>query len=119
MRGQWRRLLTRQWMTTHALVWFAVALFLTLGWWQAIRAGQGNARSIGYALEWPTFAIIVLFLWVRAMRDELRNPASAAAAEGPQPVSDRPVIDDSDDPELAAYNRHLADLHNKHLQSRR
>src|SRR4051812_46144076 len=121
MREGWRRFTTRQWMGTHALVLFAVALFLLLGWWQAIRAGEGNARSIGYALEWPTFAMIVLFLWIRAMRNEARNPELADKSrthDAERDVTPDP-IDEATDPELAAYNRYLSDLHRQDLQSRR
>lgn len=108
----------------HALVLFAVTGFLALGWWQAIRAGDGNARSIGYALEWPTFAIIVIFLWIRAMRTELRMPpgsvAQTASAYDGQLIQTAPEpITDAEDPELAAYNRYLADLNREDTQSRR
>jgi DNA-binding transcriptional regulator of glucitol operon len=108
----------------HALVLFVVAAFLTLGWWQAIRAGDGNARSIGYALEWPTFAIIVIFLWVRAMRTELRMPegstdSPASYAAQLMPPRHQVSTDEDDDPELAAYNRYLAELNDKDLQSPR
>lgn len=108
----------------HALVLFVIAAFLTLGWWQAIRAGDGNARSYGYALQWPTFALIVIFLWIRAMRTELRTPpgstdSTASYAAQLMPPRPQPVTDEEEDPELAAYNRYLADLNRRDLQSRR
>jgi len=105
----------------------AVTGFLALGWWQAIRAGDGNARSYGYAAEWPTFALIVLFLWVRAMRTELRTPegappepahTSAIPHERELVVQDVIAAHEADDPELAAYNRYLGGLHQKDLQMR-
>ncbi|MDX6286064.1 MAG: hypothetical protein QOG53_1549 [Frankiales bacterium] len=117
-----RRLLTRHWLGMHALVVFVIAAFLTLGWWQAVRAGDGNPRSYGYALEWPTFAVIVVFLWIRAMRTELRTPPgstnSSARAQDLQPVQRTvDIVNDDEDPELAAYNRYLADLNREDLQS--
>ena len=108
----------------HALVLFAVAGFLTLGWWQAIRAGEGNPRSYGYAAEWPTFAIIVIFLWIRAMRMELKNPDAhepttpAVTPPVPAQLEIGPTTDEQD-PELAAYNNYLADLNRRDAQSRR
>ena len=126
------RLLTRHWLGVHAAVLLAVTAFLALGWWQAIRAGEGNARSYGYAAEWPTFAVIVLFLWVRAMRTELRTPAdqprSTEAAPTPTtaPATERTLTareviaaDEAEDPELAAYNRYLSGLHERHAKSGR
>lgn len=108
----------------HALVVFGVAGFLALGWWQAIRAGDGNARSIGYALEWPTFAIIVIFLWIRAMRTELRTPpgsrdTTTTAYDAQLPRPEMPPVSDDEDPELAAYNLYLAELNREDTQSRR
>lgn len=118
-----RRLLTRHWVGMHALVVFAVAAFLALGWWQAVRAGDGNPRSYGYALEWPTFAIIIIFLWIRAMRTELRTPPGAEQPSTPMydSITQRTVddINEDDDPELAAYNRYLAELNREDLQSHR
>jgi hypothetical protein len=105
----------------------AVAGFLALGWWQAIRAGDGNARSYGYAAEWPTFALIVVFLWVRAMRTELRTPEghvpeppmfTPAMRERELVVQDVIAADEAEDPELAAYNRYLSGLHQKDAQMR-
>lgn len=116
-----RRLLNRHWLGMHALVVFTVAAFLTLGWWQAVRAGAGNARSYGYALEWPTFALIVIFLWIRAMRTELRTPPGSERPTGQMydGVTQRSAddINDEDDPELAAYNRYLSELNQQDLQS--
>ena len=123
MRGNGNRFLTRQWLGTHALVLFAVFAFLALGWWQASRAGDGNMRSYGYALQWPTFAIIVIFLWIRAMRTELRTPPvdpnMPGAFDAAQTQPSVEPITDENDPELAAYNRYLADLNRQDAHSRR
>ena len=103
-----------------------VVVFLGLGWWQWTRGESGNARSFGYALEWPAFAIFVVVFWIRMMRDELKPPRpdeTDAAAEGPGDGGEitgdrehtpadamRPEIDAEEDPELAAYNAYLARL---------
>ena len=115
-----RRFLTMRWIRYHLLMVLLVVVFLGLGWWQWTRGEGGNARSYGYALEWPAFAIFVVVFWVRMIRDELKPPrpeeapeetAEAAAPEFPDVV--RPVIDPEEDPELAAYNAYLARLNDK------
>jgi len=95
-----------------------VVTFLALGWWQWTRGEGGNARSYGYALEWPAFAIFVVIFWVRMIRDELKPPkaeeeAAEEAAEPEFPDVVRPEIDPDEDPELAAYNAYLARLNEK------
>lgn len=121
-----RRLLTPKWLLFHAVVWAAVAGMLVLGWWQVNRAAGGNALSFGYAIQWPAFAGFVIFIWVREMRRTLRPPEPAGPAEPdsaeaaapptrsaavrrtrPAPRTG-PAYDDSDDEQLAEYNRYLA-----------
>jgi DNA-binding transcriptional regulator of glucitol operon len=110
-----RRLLTPRWLAVHAGAVVIVLAFLGLGWWQWVRAEDGNARSLGYMFEWPVFALFVIFVWVRTMWQEVRR------ARGDEPEPDRLVstrrrtvtplpADDEQDEELAAYNRYLARL---------
>jgi hypothetical protein len=102
-----------------------VATFLALGWWQAGRAADGNMLSWAYTFEWPLFAIFVIALWIKEMRQTLRRggeqPTSVAP---PAPARRGPVItrratatpvavEDGSDPQLVAYNRYLAWL-NEH-----
>lgn len=122
-----------------------VAAFAGLGWWQAGRAADGNTLSWAYTFEWPLFAIFVIVLWIREMRQTLRAGRPEARAGGEshraedgradQPVADqsavrvqRPVItrrvrhatsepDDDSDPQLAEYNRYLAWL-NEHPEAK-
>ena len=103
-----------------------VPAFLALGWWQVQRAGAGNARSYGYAIEWPSLAAIALFLYIRAIRMELRSAASPPPVVPPMPqgidalsFDAAPEIDEEEDPELAAYNDYLSQLHTRDLQRRR
>lgn len=124
-----RRLFGRQWLLVHLGVVFVVAVFLGLARWQLLRADQGNARSVGYALEWPSFALIVIVMWVRSMRDEVRKargrpptPAPPRPGRTPSRLRDTPPIAgqraaaiiaaaERDDAELAAYNTFLRRLH--------
>jgi hypothetical protein len=101
-----------------------VAAFLVLGWWQIDRARGGNALSFGYAVEWPAFAIFVIFVWYREIRNERggvraepiriaepvlvrrgRDTATVEVAPAPVPA---PAAGDEVDPELDEYNRLLA-----------
>jgi hypothetical protein len=108
-----------------------VAAFLVLGWWQIGRARGGNALSFGYAVEWPAFAIFVVFVWYREIRNERRGPTepvrivepvlarrdrekTAVARGGVAPGGVAPAAggvagaDAGDDAELEEYNRLLA-----------
>ncbi|WP_020525943.1 hypothetical protein [Catelliglobosispora koreensis] len=110
-----RRLLTPRWLLGHAFVWLAVAVCLVLGWWQAGRAAEGNTLSWGYMFQWPLFAIFLIILWVKEIRNTLRRDDNPLPVEKPQkrgPIITRQeaVPGDDDDPQLAAYNRYLAEI---------
>ena len=99
---------------------------LVLGWWQIDRARGGNALSLGYAIEWPAFAIFVVFVWYREIRiqragkpDEpvrISEPVLVRAKDAaPVEVAVTSAASaasaasaDEADPELAEYNRLLA-----------
>jgi hypothetical protein len=97
-----------------------VVAFAGLARWQYLRATGGNSLSWAYALEWPLFAGFVVAMWVRAVRDELRE-AGGGARPQPPPIA-RPALRPpvgagqpavpgqpaDDDPDVAAYNRYLA-----------
>jgi DNA-binding transcriptional regulator of glucitol operon len=122
-----RRFFTRHWVWLHFAVAFVVPTFIGLGWWQVVRAGAGNARSYGYAIEWPSLAAIVIFLYIRAIRMELRNADVHMSL--PQLLDDGAFAEqvvgppaehvEDDDPELAAYNEYLSGLHARDVQQRR
>jgi DNA-binding transcriptional regulator of glucitol operon len=121
------RFLTPRWLVRHALVLVLVPAFLALGWWQIDRARNGNALSLGYAVEWPLFAAFVVFVWVKEIRRELGKEPAVAAVDRPEEVPDelarqpgyvpfrveprRPRPGEAggagDDPDLVAYNRYL------------
>jgi DNA-binding transcriptional regulator of glucitol operon len=119
-----RRFLNRHWVWLHVAVFILVPAFLALGWWQVTRAGAGNARSYGYAIEWPSLAAIGIFLYIRAIRLELRSASAPPAPPPPQRID--PIaadlarhLDAEDDPELAAYNEYLSELHARDAQQHR
>ena len=128
-----RRVLTPRWILVHLAAVVLVVAFLLLGWWQLRRAASGNLLSYGYAIQWPAFAVFVVFVWIK----EIRRVMGAAAGESATAVGDparpaggaaaarqrtarvrRPEAgwDDSDDDDLAAYNHYLAWLNaNPHV----
>lgn len=126
-----RSLLTPRWLLLHVLFVAAVIATGLLAWWQWGRAHEagGSLQNLGYALQWPMFGAFTIFMWYRLVSMETRSaqrPDKAEAAEDAAP--ERPAEDErparrkplvpppapsvtaEEDPELAAYNRFLADL---------
>ncbi|MBW8482507.1 hypothetical protein [Actinomadura parmotrematis] len=114
-----RRFFTPGWLGLHAIAVVLFVSFLGFGWWQFDRAQAGNDRSWGYTFEWPLFAIFVVVMWIKMMRDDL---ASDGKPKEPQVIEEpagaavtRELIrqHEAEDPELAAYNRYLARLNSE------
>lgn len=102
-------------MLGHLLAVAGFLICLRLGWWQWDRfeSPTGGVQNAAYALQWPVFGVFVLFFWYRALRDELhpqprRSPPSGAIQGADS--RDQIRLDEQADPELAAYNRYLAEL---------
>ena len=117
-RGAVRRLLAPRWLLGHAVVLVLAVVFLRLGWWQWHRAvDTRSAQSMGYALQWPLFAAFGVAVWVRICRDVTRPPETVRPVKPPRRAPPEPVptvpVTDEEDPELAAYNRYLAELHER------
>lgn len=123
-----RSLLTPRWLLLHVLFAAAVVATGLLAWWQWDRAhgAGGTLQNLGYAFQWPMFGAFAVFLWYRmaladgrpaAEDDEAPAsppPAQVQEAARPRrrplvPPPAQPVTED-EDPELAAYNRYLAEL---------
>jgi DNA-binding transcriptional regulator of glucitol operon len=111
-----RRFFTPAWLGLHALAVALFGAFLGFGWWQFERAREGNDRSWGYVFEWPLFAVFVIVMWIKMIRDELnddKEPAQEEAdGEPARPLSEAEIIrqHEAEDENLAAYNRYLARL---------
>ncbi|MBO0853700.1 MAG: transcriptional regulator [Nocardia sp.] len=107
--------------------------------WGRFQSATGTGQNLGYALQWPLFAGFVVFAYFRFVRLERegleregtaedspvtedpaapvtvrslrRRTKSAAPREIPAGIlPERPVAARHDDPELAEYNRYLAEL---------
>jgi hypothetical protein len=124
---RWRVLLTPRWVGWHLFAVAAVAGMTWLGDWQFRRAESGNALSWAYTFEWPVFAVFGVVFWIKTVRDELKPPAEAPAAEVRLPAGAATAAatrrglpdgeDDDADPvaatELAEYNAYLAKLNSE------
>jgi hypothetical protein len=121
-------LLKPRWLALHAFTVFVVVSCAALAYWQFGRAGGGNGRSFGYALQWPAIGVFGVGVWVWLCRDGVRVARHGDAAhedgndggderDDPEPPpgwrTPVPVIDAERDPELAAYNAMLTRLHEK------
>jgi hypothetical protein len=92
-------------------------------WWQVTRAFDGNGLSYLYSVEWPVFAVVAVYFWwmlihtdyeTVGLKGQRRQAALEAAQKqagtNGQAVPTPPTAPEVDDPELAAYNRRLAEL---------
>ena len=134
--GVLRSLMTPRWLLLH-LLFIVVTIatgFLAVWQWERAHEAGGSFQNLGYALQWPLFGAFTIFLWFRiaAMdldrqkREEGSLPQDAGEgaddAQSGSPVmrttrSSRrlvpppaPSVDPDEDPELAEYNRYLAEL---------
>ncbi len=116
-----RFLLSPKWWVGHVLVVLAVTVFVALGGWQYDRSqsAAGDFQNLGYALQWPLFAVFAVFAWWRVLHLEQRRlersdellPPVPEPSSPPRPAPHaQPVQEDDPDDELAAYNAHLARL---------
>jgi hypothetical protein len=111
-----RRVLTIKWVLMHLLV---LALFLgtfVAGYWQFSKAeGGGGAVNWSYTVQWPLYGFMGLWYYSRMVRTELHRDPDADEPTGAVVLYQRPRIDTTGDPELAAYNAYLAELNEKAL----
>jgi len=110
----------------------SLAACVGLAWWQWARfeSASGTWQNLGYVLQWPLFGLFPAFMFWRLRKLRREQPAeeipahppllpAAAPASPAEPAADRaadPADDYADDPELAAYNRYLAELDARHQE---
>jgi DNA-binding transcriptional regulator of glucitol operon len=104
-----RRLFTVRGLVALVLTLAAAAGMLRLGQWQLGRGETTHSvQNYAYAVEWVLFAAFAVFCFyklVLAEDDEPDEPAVDVVLAPP-----RPVVDEPEDDELAAYNAYLARL---------
>lgn len=117
-----RPLLRPGWLALHALVLVALYVMVRLGSWQWGRGAElDSLRNYSYGLEWWAFALLTVVGWVKFCLDETAEPVQEQPA-APVPAAAVPVVpavDAEDDPELAAWNAHLAELARRDADQRR
>ncbi len=116
-----------------ALVVIAAVACLLLAWWQWSRfeSASGTAQNLGYALQWPAFAVAVIWAYRRFVVLENTPDDERAASADRKGVTeipagilpDRPTTPSAsslsttssarEDSALAEYNSYLADLNDR------
>lgn len=103
----------------HFAVIFWVALCGSAAWWQVGRAIQGNGLSYMYAIEWPVFAVLGVLGWYALLNMEKVTEHQEQARRDyeekmrAQALAARQASEEAEDPTMAAYNDHLAELSTK------
>jgi hypothetical protein len=108
---------SRRALGVHVALLAWLAMCVVAAYWQIGRAFGGNSLSFLYAIEWPCFAVLGFYGWWallhvekptadqererRAYEERMRAEAALARSLEAKEV---------DDPTLAAYNDHLANL---------
>lgn len=112
-----RLLVTPRWLGRHVMLVLAVAGLILLGRWQWQRGtAYHDLRNLLYGVQWWIFAGLACYGWWRTLRLEAAappgQPPARPAAPLVQGVTTARVApeDEPEDPELAAYNRYLAQL---------
>lgn len=109
----WGFALSRRWWAGHLLVVLCCGLFIGLGRWQWDRAqsATGDWQNLGYALQWPLFAVVLVAAWARFLwLERHRGPAPDPTPPVTRHRGHRPIPEDDPDDELAAYNAYLTRL---------
>ena len=96
-----------------------VALCGLAAWWQVGRAVGGNSLSYMYAIEWPVFGVLGVLGWYALInQDKVTEDEEQARRDYERTMRTlarqaRESSDEAEDPALAAYNDHLAELATK------
>ncbi|WP_261560667.1 hypothetical protein [Frankia tisae] len=120
------------WIARHLLALALIALFIRMGVWQLTKgeSAQGSLQNLFYGVEWPIFAVFVVYWWYKMIREELAptdlsgpqwGAGGRIAPEAPwRPELDGPRMlppgsssSPEEDEELDAYNRYLTSLYER------
>ncbi|HEY1222247.1 MAG TPA: hypothetical protein VGE75_01980 [Acidimicrobiales bacterium] len=107
---------SRRAIVLHFCLVLWVAMCAVAAWWQVSRAVQGNSLSYMYSIEWPCFGVLGVLGWYAMLNmEKVTEDQEAARREYEQQKraearAARAQSEQTEDPALAAYNDHLADL---------
>jgi len=96
------------------LLWIAVCAICA--WWQVGRAIEGNQLSFLYSIEWPVFGVLGVLGWYAMLNAEKVTEHQQKARQEyeekmrAEALAARLAAEEAEDPALAAYNDHLAQL---------
>jgi DNA-binding transcriptional regulator of glucitol operon len=102
----------------HFALIFWIALCALAAWWQVGRAIQGNSLSFLYAIEWPLIGVLGIVGWysmlntekVSEHKERARREYEEKMRADAQMERELAAAREGEDPSLAAYNDHLAQL---------
>ena len=117
----WSRLLRPGYVLMHLVVALLFLATLQLGWWQWQRAEMSgwSPQNVSYAIQWPVYGLMGLWFYGKMMLVEVERDPNAEDPGNAVVLYQRPRIDTTGDPELAAYNAHLAELNEQVLKQQR
>ena len=71
-----RKFLSPRWLALHGVVLASSVAMVLLGRWQldVSNSKDFSLQNFGYALQWWTFTVFLIFFWLRLMRDAQRPP---------------------------------------------
>jgi len=107
---------SRRALALHLAVIVWVTISAVAGWWQVGRAVQGNSLSFLYSIEWPVIAVLGVLGWFALLNIEKVTESQAKEREEYEEMmraearAARAAQIEHEDPELSAYNDHLAKL---------
>lgn len=107
---------SRRALVLHLCLFFWLAMTATAAWWQVGRAINGNSLSFLYAIEWPCFGVLGFLGWYAMLSmDRVSEEQETARREYEQNMRERAaaarkMAREQEDPALAAYNDHLAEI---------
>jgi DNA-binding transcriptional regulator of glucitol operon len=102
----------------HCALVFWIVLCALAAWWQVGRAIQGNSLSFLYAIEWPLIGVLGIVGWYSMLNTEkvsdekerARREYEEKMRADAQMARELAAAREGEDPSLAAYNDHQAQL---------
>jgi len=107
--------LSRRAIGLHIALVVWVTICIAAAWWQVGAAILGNSLSYLYAVEWPAFAVLGGFGWYALLNSEkITEDQEIERKEYEEKMRQEAQsarrAESDEDPELKAYNDHLAEI---------
>lgn len=107
--------LSRRAIALHIALVVWLTICIAAAWWQVGAAILGNSLSYLYAVEWPAFAVLGVFGWYALLNSEkITEDQEIERKEYEEKMRQEAQLarkaESDEDPQLAAYNDHLAEI---------